>query len=100
MQHDAFTQFIEALLHEQGAATLPAPVVQEMRTELTERLQDFLMAKLVAQLNDTQRDALQDLLKKGAPNNDLALFFQHTLADRYTEIVTGILASFRALYIA
>lgn len=99
MQQDSFSQFIEALLAEQGAGTLPKEIVQEMRTELTGQLQEFLLTKLVAQLTEEQRTALQQKVSLGAPTGELLQFFQKTFGDDYDNVIGGILASFRAAYI-
>lgn len=100
MNHDPFSQFIEALLQEQGVTQLPPAVAQEMRTEVTERLQEFVTAKLVERLSVEQRNQLQQQVQLGARNEEIATFFQKALGTAYAETVTGILASFRALYVA
>jgi hypothetical protein len=99
MAQDPFAQFIENLLLEQGASELPAEVQKNMRAELAEQLQAFLMAKLVAHLAEDDRTRLAELVTSGAPNTELVEFFRASLGDQYSEIIITILADFRASYV-
>ena len=94
----AVAEFIERLIAEKQFPDLTPEVKEEIKKDLTERLDDFIAAKFIAVLSDENVAKFEEMLKAGKPENEVQAFLTANVPN-FTEFLTQTLLEFREVYL-
>lgn len=91
--------FVEQLLAEKGhAADVTPPVYQQMKQDLSDKLTDFINAKVIAALSDEHLADFEKLLDKKAKTQELQQYIENNIPNG-TAFLTNVLLDFRTTYL-
>ena len=94
----AVAEFIDRLIAEKNFPDLTPEVKEEIKRDLTQRLDDFIAAKLIAALSDENVLKFEEMLKQGKPESEIQTFIT-TNVPNFTEFLTQVLSEFREVYL-
>jgi hypothetical protein len=86
--------FAESLLREKNYTTLTDGMAKELKEDIKQRAQDFLMAKTIAKLSNEQIQELDKLLDKNPESQELQDFIAKCIPDS-TVFIGDTLFEFR-----
>ncbi len=90
--------FAETLLNEKNYTTLTTEMREELKRDILDRAQDFLIAKTIAKLSNDQAKALSELLDTNPPNEKIQEFIK-TCVDDAPTFIGNTLFQFRQSYL-
>lgn len=91
-------EFIETLIREKNYQTLTTAMHDELKKDLLDRVQDFLIAKTIARLTDEQANELSALLDTNPEGTTLQQFIAKCIPDAET-FIGETLFKFRQTYL-
>lgn len=99
-QSSAFDTFIDGLIEQkftQQGHTLSPEVRAELRKDIVGRLDEFIMARVIAALSDDDVAEFEKLLNEGKQREDLQKFASEHIPD-FTNFLTNTLIEFQKVY--
>src|SRR3989344_3347413 len=90
--------FADSLIEEKKFPELLPEVKEQIKTDLLVRIDDFLAARIIAELSDEDVDAFEKLLNAGAQPTDIQQFAVDHIQD-FQSFLTQSLMEFRAVYL-
>jgi len=94
-------QFIDDLIDQKFAnhqTEITPEVREELKKDLIRRLDDFVMAKIIAAFSDEDVAAFETLLKEGKSREELQQFAEGHIPD-FTNFVTDAFLEFQTVYL-
>jgi len=93
-----FESFIHLLLLEKGLEKLEPEVLEEIRKDMERRIEDFVNAKIVASLSPKKLAEFEELLDRGASQEEFRTFLDQELGD-FDSFLASALLEFRQAYL-
>lgn len=93
--------FIDGLIDQKFAQhknELTPEVREELRRDIFQRLDEFIMARVIAALSDDDVQQLEQLLQAGKSRQDVQQFAAEKIPD-FATFVTDALLEFRSVYL-
>lgn len=90
--------FAETLLKEKNYTTLTDEMHAELKRDILDRAQDFLIAKTISKLSDEQAQKLSELLDTNPPNEKVQEFIKTSITDA-PKFIGDTLFLFRQSYL-
>lgn len=91
-------QYIEKLIDAKGYPDLNPEVRVELRSDLMNRLDDFIAARSIAALSDEKVIVFEKMLKEEKPEEEVQTFLMDNIAD-YQQFITNVLMEFQGVYL-
>lgn len=91
-------QFIEGLIDERKYPDLLPEAKEEMKKDLLIRLDDFIAARIIAALSDTDVLAYEKLLQEKKPEEEVQQFVSSKIPD-FVNFLSAAMLEFRAVYL-
>jgi hypothetical protein len=91
-------QFIDKLIDEREFGDITPEVREELVKDLLVRLDDFIMARIIASLGDEDLAKFEQLLKNKASDEEIQKLTSAAIPD-FTNFLTKVLVEFRAVYL-
>lgn len=95
----SFEQYIDDLIDQKGYPNLTPEVREELRNDLKVRVDDFIMARVIAALSDEDLTTFETMLKEKKPREELQKFAADHTTD-FTSFLTNVLIEFQGVYLA
>ncbi len=89
--------FIDALLIEKGTDSLSDEVKTQLKSDLMERVENYINAELIAAVPSDKFEILENLID-GGNDTEIQSFFQEQIPN-LDEMIANNLIAFRGLYI-
>lgn len=96
---DGIESFIDELIAQKGYPEMSPEAREEMRRDLRRRIDDFIMARVVAALTDEQLIGFEKLLAEKKPRAELQKYAAENIPD-FVSFLTNALIEFQAVYLA
>ncbi len=96
-----FNAFVDDLINQKFAEhqdELTPEVKEELRQDIFMRLDEFVMARIIAALSDEDVHKLEELMKEGKTREDVQKFAAEHVPD-FTTFLTNAILEFRAVYL-
>lgn len=90
--------FAETLIKEKNYTTLTPAMHDELKKDILDRAQEFLIAKTIARLSDDNAQKLSDLLDKNPTDEQLQQFIGSCITDA-PNFIGDTLFQFRQTYL-
>lgn len=90
--------FADKLIEEKDFPDITPEVRVELKNDILRRLDDFLAARIIAALSDTDVAAFEELLKQGKSDAEIQAFTTLKIPD-FTNFLTNTLLEFRGVYL-
>lgn len=94
----AVSEFIDRLIAEKNFPDLTPEVKEELRWDLSERLDDFIAAKVIATLSDENVAKFETMLKEGRSEGEIQTFVTENIPN-FTDFLTQVLLEFKEVYL-
>lgn len=94
----AIGKFIDTLIEEKGFTAISEEVRNEIKKDLTIRLDDFIAARVISALTDTDVATFEEMLKAQKSNEDVQKFVADHIPD-FINFLTNVLIEFRGVYL-
>lgn len=95
-------QFVDNLINEKFTnhqEELTPEVRDELRQDLLIRLDDFIMAKVIAALSDEDLATFENMMKEGKSREELQRFATEKIPE-FTDFATDAFLEFRTIYLS
>lgn len=96
---DSVNQFIEQLLKDKGLPELDESVHQQLVSDLSTRLVDFINRRLINAMDDESVKQFNELLEREPVDPAAVQEFISTHVPNKVQVTADAMAEFRALYI-
>lgn len=90
--------FVEGLIEESNYTDLTPEVHREIKNDLYKRLDDFILAKMIAAFSDEDLKKYEDLIDMKVPNEELQDFGPAHITD-FPTFLTNVFLDFRSIYL-
>lgn len=90
--------YLDGLIDQKNYPDLTPEIREELKNDLRMRLNDFIMARIVAQFSDEDLTAFEELLKAQKPQEELQQFAVDHIPD-FTTFLTDVLIEFQGVYL-
>jgi hypothetical protein len=90
--------FVESVIKEKNFSTLTSAMHEELKKDLLDRVQDFLIARTIAKLSDDKAKELSVLLDTNPDDKQLQDFIAGSIPDAPT-FIGDTLFAFRQTYL-
>lgn len=91
--------FLNNLIAMKGIADVDEEARAAIRKDLQERLDEFIMARTIAELSDADVATVDIMLEEGKSIAEVRAFAQEHIAD-YTNFLTSTLLEFQDVYLS
>lgn len=91
-------QFVEGLIDERKYPDLVPEAKEEMKKDLFIRLDDFIAARIIAALSDTDVLEYEKLLQEKKPEEEVQQFVSSKIPD-FVNFLSAVMLEFRAVYL-
>lgn len=91
-------EFIENLIDASNYTDLLPTVRKEIKADLLRRLDEFVLAKMIAKFSDEDIKKFEDLLDKKASDEEIQNFGPEHI-PQFTDFLTNTLVEFRQVYL-
>jgi hypothetical protein len=91
-------QYIDNLIDQKGYPDLTPEVREELRSDLRMRLNDFIMARIIAAFSEEDLDTFEQMLNENKSQEELQQFAVDHIQD-FTTFLTDILLEFQGVYL-
>lgn len=90
--------YIDNLINQKGYPNLTDEVREELKNDIRARLNDFIMARVIAAFTDEDIDKFEELLKQNKSQEELQQFAVDHIPD-FTTFLTNVLIEFQGVYL-
>lgn len=90
--------YIDNLIDQKGYPDLTPEVREELRNDIRVRLNDFIMARVIAAFSDEDVAAFEELLKQNKTQAELQQFAADHIPN-FTDFLTDVLLEFQGVYL-
>jgi acylphosphatase len=90
--------YIDNLIDQKGFKDLTPEVREELRTDIRVRLNDFIMARVIAAFSDEDVEKFEELLKQNKSQAELQQFAVDHIPN-FTAFLTDVLIEFQGVYL-
>lgn len=97
-QKSAIDEFIDKLIEDKGFTDLLPDVKDQLKKDISMRLDDFIAARVIAALSDEDLATFEQMLKDGKSKEEIQQFTSSHVTD-FTEFLTNVLLEFRGVYL-
>lgn len=97
-QNNNLDQFIDKLIEEKGFVDLLPDVKEQLKADISKRLDDFIAARVIATLSNEDLKTFETMLKDGKSQEEIQQFTATHIPD-FTEFLTNVLLEFRGVYL-
>lgn len=97
-QNYSLNDFAETLLREKNYTTLTAEMRVELKADIVERAQDYLLARTIAKLTDDQAKEFNTLLDANPSEEQIQEFIKKSIPDTPT-FIGDTMFQFRQTYL-
>ena len=94
----AISKFVDNLIEEKGFTAISDEVRKEIKIDLETRLDDFMAARVISALSDTDVAAFEEMLKAQKPDEEVQKFVSEHIPD-FVSFLTNVLLEFRNVYL-
>jgi Arc/MetJ-type ribon-helix-helix transcriptional regulator len=98
-QDTGLFSFIDILIDQRGYADASDDVREQLRSDLKQRLDEFVMTKTVSAFSKEELQEFERLFEENKPISELTEFVVEHIPD-YHSFMTGTLVSFRDAYLS
>ncbi len=99
MDQQNINQYIDDLIDKKNYPDMDDSVREELRKDLQIRLNDFIMARVIAAFSDEDVTEFENLLKQNTSQAELQQFAVDHIAN-FTEFMTDVLIEFQGVYLS
>lgn len=92
--------FVEGLILDKGLGDLDDVTKEEIRIELTDKVEDFLTQSLLSALPESEIDSLDEKIKSGAATQENIVQLIDESGVDSGQVITDALIKFREIYLA
>lgn len=92
--------FVEGLIIDKGLGDLDDETKEEIRTELTSKVEEFLTQSLVNALSDSAVDEIDEKIESGAATQENIIEMIEEAGIDSGQVITDALIKFREIYLA
>ncbi len=97
-QGQGLDRYIDSLLEEKGYPDITPEVKEELKKDLTTRLDDFIAARVIVALSDENVLIFEKMLKDGMENDKIQQFVAAHIPD-YENFLTSVLLEFKEVFL-
>lgn len=90
--------YINNLIDQKGYPDLTPEVREELKNDIRVRLNDFIMARVIAAFSDEDVDTFEELLKQNKSQAELQQFAAEHIPN-FTDFLTNVLLEFQSVYL-
>lgn len=94
-----YKNFIDTLIYERGISDLEPEVLDEMRSDLNERLDNWINARILDKLPEEKLPDFEAMLDKNASQEEIIKFVEPYTGDA-DSFLASILLDFRASFLS
>ncbi|NMB56354.1 hypothetical protein GYA19_00235 [Candidatus Beckwithbacteria bacterium] len=94
----AINEFLDKIIDEKKYENLLPEVRDQIKTDLQDRVNQYLNARLINKLDDKQVEELQELLKQKSEVEEVNKFFEDRIPN-LKEVIAASLLDFRKIYL-
>jgi hypothetical protein len=91
--------YLDDLIDQKNYQDLSPEVREELRNDLQVRLNDFIMARIIAAFSDEDVAAFEELIKQGKSQGELQNFAAEHIPD-FVTFLTTTMSEFQSIYLA
>lgn len=95
---EGYSEYIDKLIEEKKYPDLTPEVREEMKKDLMTRLDDFIAARIIAGLSDTDVLTFESMLNDAKPEGEIQKFVSDHIPD-FVNFLTNVLLEFRGIYL-
>ena len=92
------SDYADTLIKEKNFTTLTPGAYEQIKQDVLTRLNDFIIAKVIAKFSDAQIEEFNKLLDTNPSDEQLQSFISSNL-DNPTVVIGDLLLSFRKIYL-
>lgn len=95
---DSTDQFIEELIDASNFTDIRPEVREEIKKDLYRKLDDFILARMIAAFSEEDLKKFEELLDNNAPDEEIQQFGPTHIPD-FTTFLTNVFIEFRSVYL-
>jgi hypothetical protein len=90
--------FVDGLIDQKGFTDLTPEVREELKSDIYQRLNDFIVARMIAAFSDEDVLKYEQLLKENKPQEELQQFAADHIPN-FVDFLTNVLLEFQDVYL-